>query len=498
MSRARTAFTSAAWNHAGRVLEFVLLYATSVAIARALGVVENGTFVGLISLSQLLLVLCSFGLEVSLNTHLPKLDPSKATRQTRYILRRFIRLRVLLFLVAAIVVSIAVLVLSDVLHPGYSEFLFLMIGYSALSSVTPLLATALTAQLRTRLRTFIGVAVKMVELTAVLWLAPTGLSVATLFVLFICTSALHVVLLTFFSHTNLLGSASAVVIGPMVAFGGAYSINTVVDYFLGRQGDVLLLLNLLPDSSQASLYDVAFSLMRIAALMMTVGLGGVTLALFARMAATKQHLLGRFYGFMVRVGSLLSVPAFAFLMLNAETVVSVLYTDEYAEAASLLRWMCTFRLVSRLFAGGENAEYLLAVGRVVSLVKIGLLGAAINVALNLILIPEFRAMGAVAASGAANLIVNALGAYLVHRASGVRVQGVFWLGIVAAATFSAGVASMVIVDAPIVELIVRGLLFLVGWIILLGVIKPLRKEDMDWLTEIDLRLTTPLRFLTRG
>ncbi|MBM2840588.1 MAG: hypothetical protein HW412_1116, partial [Bacteroidetes bacterium] len=46
MTDPQATFKSALWNHAGKVLEFVLMYFISVLIARGLGVAENGTFVG--------------------------------------------------------------------------------------------------------------------------------------------------------------------------------------------------------------------------------------------------------------------------------------------------------------------------------------------------------------------------------------------------------------------------------------------------------------------
>src|SRR4030042_4371537 len=97
----RTIFQSALWNHAGKLLEYLCVYLTSVIIARALGVQGNGIYAGLISLSQLLLVLSSFGLETSLNKHIPQLDPTTQAEQTRFILRRVLLVRTGLFLLFA-------------------------------------------------------------------------------------------------------------------------------------------------------------------------------------------------------------------------------------------------------------------------------------------------------------------------------------------------------------------------------------------------------------
>ncbi len=46
MSEPQATFRSAVWNHAGRILEYVLMYVTSILIARGLGVQENGMVKG--------------------------------------------------------------------------------------------------------------------------------------------------------------------------------------------------------------------------------------------------------------------------------------------------------------------------------------------------------------------------------------------------------------------------------------------------------------------
>src|SRR6266581_487259 len=103
MSDPQATFKSAFWNHTGKILEYLMMYLTSVLIARGLGVHENGTFVGLFSFSQLLLVLASFGLEVSLNKHIPQLSGELRDQNIRYIVRRVLGVRIMVILVLAAV-----------------------------------------------------------------------------------------------------------------------------------------------------------------------------------------------------------------------------------------------------------------------------------------------------------------------------------------------------------------------------------------------------------
>jgi len=73
-----------------------------------------------------------------------------------------------------------------------------------------------------------------------------------------------------------------------------------------------------------------------------------------------------------------------------------------------------FRIAARLFGGGENAEFLLTLGKVVAVVSFGIGSAVVNIAGDVLLIPHYGAMGAVAATGAANLLVT-IGTYVKVR-----------------------------------------------------------------------------------
>jgi O-antigen/teichoic acid export membrane protein len=280
---------------------------------------------------------------------------------------------------------------------------------------------------------------------------------------------------------------------PILTFGSIFWVNTLVDFVLGRQGDLLFLSNLLPDSSQAGLYDVAYSVAQLATLVTTVGLAGVSFATFAKLAVTNQETMDRFYAFSIRMISLLTIPLYAFLIFNAQTVLTILYSPHYLAAATLVQGILAFRIVCRLFGGSENGEYLLSQGRVVALVAVGIVAALVNMLLNVTLIPEFGAMGSVIASGAGNLIVNVLGALVVFRMSTNRLQLVFWLKLTFATFVSSFLCSRLFLATNFGVLIASGLLYLgiLGWALM--VIKPFTYSDYQWLSRINGRLANGLR-----
>ena len=493
MSDPRTTFSSAVWNHAGKILEYFLMYVTSVLIARGLGVQENGAFVGLFSISQLLLVFVSFGLEVSLNKHIPQLTGESRNERIRYIVFHAIGVRILLMIGVAAVIYAALQYTPMFVTPRLREYIWILLGYTGVRSIVNLLAIVLTAELQTRTTSLLNVSTRVLEvvLTGLLVSGMGEMTTMNVFVVFLLTATVQLVAYLVVARAQMFGPVTRLAVLPIIMFGGMYWTNTIVEYFLGRQGDVLFLTMLLPDSTQASLYDVAFAVGQLASLSMTIGLGGITLATSARLALRGAEPLERFYGFMVRITSLLSLPLYAFLLFNAGSILFVLYSPKYLAAAGLIQGIAAFRIVGRLFGGPENSEFLLSRSLVSRLVWIGIVGAVVNVGLDLLLIPHFGAFGAVVASGCGNIAVNLLGAIAVYRISHATVQWKFWLKTalpMSAASFICGY----LIDARSFTLVgVQATLFAAIAIALLVILKPLTKEDGAWVSSIEARLASP-------
>ncbi len=129
---------SAVWNHLGKVAEFALFFASTVVIARALGVEGNGRLAAILSAIQLLIVLSSAGIEVSLNKHLPQTGtPGPGTR---FLINRLLRLRLVLFFAVALAGLLAV----RALRTDWSGFIGLILVLGMLRSLAPCSACCLS------------------------------------------------------------------------------------------------------------------------------------------------------------------------------------------------------------------------------------------------------------------------------------------------------------------------------------------------------------------
>ncbi|HUI65678.1 MAG TPA: oligosaccharide flippase family protein [Bacteroidota bacterium] len=474
MSLATATVRSAVWNHAGKIAEFLLMYVASLIVARGLGVADNGVFASIVSLSQLLLVFSSFGLEAVINKCFPQLPPGTSATERSYLFRRILALRASLFALGAASVWLLSRIIPGLSGPTH-DWLALLIAYAFSRSLIPLFAIALTAEMRTDLTAIINVAARMIELLVLGWGSLTSLTLSFVMATFVGSGVVQLAAYMLVSRNFFAGAGAATVLRPALAFGGVFWLNSLVDYILGRQGDIFLLSRLLPSTTFASLYDVSYSTIQIAHLGATAGLAGVTFATFARLSARSPSEMAPFYHLLIRVVTLLTVPLFAFLLFNSEALVLSLYGSAFVGAAILIQGMAAFRILSRLFGGGENAEFLLSIGGVKRLVIAGVVAASCNAGLNLLLIPSLAAEGSVIASGTANLLANSIGFMLIRRR--VRLQPGFWAQMaIISVVLSFGV-SYIETGSAVLTLLARFALFCVLTVTSIFAFRVVSRED---------------------
>lgn len=485
---------SAVWNHLGKMGDYVLMYAGSVIIARGLGIEAYGHYATLISGIHVLLVLSSFGLEAALTRHCASLQGEDAFARARFLGRRGVALRFGLFLLAA-AGGLAVALLSGWFPSPVDHLLLLLVGgYGLTRGVVPVAVAVLTARFRTRHAAVIAIAGRLFEIIAFLSTGASGLT--TVFAIFLASGVLQVLLHVLWCRDLWFGPETAVPLRPVVVFGGVFWLNALVDYFLGRQGDIALLAFIGGDPAATSRYDVSYSLLQAGAMVATLGLSGVALAALSRYPAGDGASRTRLYETLVRVNSFLTIPVLGFLFIAARDVLGLLYAGPFVAAVPVLQILLGMRIMSRLFAGGENADFLLSMDLVRPLVVVGIVAALVTVLLHFVLIPRFMAEGAAVASGCGTLVTNGLGFHRVRRAVPVRIQWRSWLSLTVVTAAAGIVTSHIVPDAAtLLPLAAKGMVYIAVWYLLAMLTHPIESEDAAALGRALPVLRRPLRLL---
>ncbi len=463
-STSRNIARSAVWNHVGKVTEYALFYLSTIVIARGLGVESNGQLAGVLSVVQLLIVLSSAGIEVSLNKFLPQADGTNAG--TRYLVVRLLTGAPRIVCRGLRRCDIRVSSAAALTHRSLGGVPESCCRSRPVEKCSAGPWHASHCPVPDRQSAAVGVLARGAELLALL-IAGHAITIPAVLVILVAGSAVQVAGYAVAARVEWAGESRRIPVMPVVTFGAVFWLNTIIDYFLGRQGDVMFLTLLRPESSSASLYDVAYSIVQVGLLALTAGFGGVSLAALSQYAVNDRVRMNTLYGVVVRITSLLTIPVLAFVFVSAPELLRLLYSDKYAGAVDILRIILGFRIVSRLFATGENADYLLALGNVWTVVRIGIIAACATVTLHFVLIPRWGAIGAACAGGAGVLLANVLGGLSVHRIGGVALQWRTWIRIMAATLVAIAVSFLVPhIDIPILHIGTIAVVFFITFALL--------------------------------
>jgi O-antigen/teichoic acid export membrane protein len=190
---------------------------------------------------------------------------------------------------------------------------------------------------------------------------------------------------------------------PVAATGGTAIIYDRID---------VLMLSRLDSIHAAAIYNVPLTILQYSALVPSV-VATAFFPLLALLLRTDPPAARDSFGLILRIFALLSVPIAITLTLGGETILTTLFGSRYHDSAgplSVLAWSVVLAFLNYLFWYALLAAY-----REGTKFKIMLAGLALNVALNLVLIPAFGPTGAAFSLLASDSVVVGWQGLLIRR-----------------------------------------------------------------------------------
>ena len=491
MSLGKDIFRGFLWNHTGRIVEYALMYAFSVLVARELGAEQNGTYVTIYTLGQFLLLVSGLGFETALTRSIAQFSKPGDTPRLRYVFRTLLRWRFIAIIIAGLLFYVfrAQILGFVTFSDAASRYFILILLYAGLKSFIPLFLSVFVAQFNTRIASLISVSARVLELAAAFYFLSHGYGIESVLLVILGGALYMLVGCLIFARQNYMGESEQHDTRPIIALGATFWLNTIMAYVLEKQGDILLLNTLLGDRKQVGYYDVAYGLMQVVIYGFTIGFSGISLAVFSRAAASDPRSVGLLWKFSAKVIVLLVLPPLIFLAAHADLLIPTIYSAEYASSIRLFQLLVLFQITARLFGSGINADLMLAVNKTKLLVGFGVLAGLINIVLDLFLIPQYRAYGAVIATGIANTSVMIMSAAYIMKRFTVSVSVSFWLKTVAISVASAYVGRFFYQPETVIGIFLSGLMYLTAWLVLAFVLKLFAREDIEFLRRLNLQLS---------
>lgn len=178
-----------------------------------------------------------------------------------------------------------------------------------------------------------------------------------------------------------------------------------------------LLLGYFKTSFEVGIYDGAFLLGQL--LLIVLGsFGFLFMPIFSELeAAGETKRMHDVYSSVTEWAVLLVLPLYVAMMAAPEAILTGLFRASYALGAVPLMFVASGFFVHVL--SGSCGEALVALGRTKLVLLGNVLAGALNLLLNLVLIPEFGITGAAAASAGSYALFNLCYLFWLHRETGI-------------------------------------------------------------------------------
>lgn len=484
-----------AWNHAARTLEYVFMYLFSLIVARFLGPELNGTYALFLSIVQFLLICSSLGLETSLASYVPRLLKESTKETVAQTLRQLLIVRLLI----GVAVGIVLYILGDVVQrllnapPLFLELLFLLVFYFLCRNIVVLLSSFQIARYETHVVGIITISVRLVEVVGAFGIIFLGGGFREVWMLLSATNFLQVIFLVFSLRDFIRLTSSSSQATPVLVSGVKFWLNSIMEFALGRQADILLLGYFLVGTVAIGYYDVALGFAQVINFGMAGGLYGLSIASFSSVATADKESLRRHFEFLSSAIVMIIIPVFVFATAFASTIIPLLYSPKYSSSVLLFQSISIFVMLTRFLGGGIASDYLQASRNMKALFIGSGISGIVNVTLAIVLIPKYGTIGAVFATGISLLIITGIQAMFVQRDLQVRfpVSLASWICLIGGVSailaneFSSGMGS----DNLILKLLLYLFFFVIGCL----VVRPLSSEFSDYLRGLHPLLARLLR-----
>ena len=379
----------------------ILLFTISILLTRYLGKKNLGDYATLLVIPVFIRLLNSFGFETLINAKLPALNIRDSSRgEGRYLVGRLLALRFTTTVMFCVLIYYCLPYYLSLIHrPEFIEFRWVLIFYFAAITIDSILSTLFMTLLRFK------VLVKIESLGAFLNLIFLIIFIRLDYgiygVLYAYIASLVVTNLSYLilSRDQYLGPKKIPECGDMKHLAWVSYGITFLGFGLMTQSDVLLMNFFKVDGGEIGLYHLATGLTGTMVFLLS-GVAPMALSLFSE-TFSKDGLeeLGKLYCKIVGFSSYLTVPIYMFCVFNSGVLINFIYGSAFEEATLALVIFATFAGIQTALGNNFTVSTLYVIHKRNEAIRTTIEGSALNIGLNLLLIPVFGMLGAITATG---------------------------------------------------------------------------------------------------
>ncbi|AKG91241.1 Membrane protein involved in the export of O-antigen and teichoic acid [Geoglobus ahangari] len=448
----------------------------TVFLARALGPVDFGIYSLTISIALLIISLTDFGINQTVIRYVSDAIGKREISLARGYIRELGKIKAIL----AVIVSASLVLLSDILStnvfhkPDLSLPLKVVSGFVLFYPISGFLIGIFNGLNDFRANFVKSSTYEFFRATTIITLVTLGYSVVGAIFGFVVASlasllSLAILLLKKYK-TYVIGKAEKIDILRVLRFTGYLTISGIA-WTVFTYVDSVMIGTFLP-AEYVGYYRASYTIIGAVA-----GILSLPVVLFPVFVQLGRDDLKNAFNRVFKYSAMIAVPASFGLPAISKEIVLAIYGPEYLSAVPVF-WILSFLILRSavgfwgvIFNAKEMPEYP---------VKVILLGMALNILLNYLMIPKFGIIGAAIATIASNMVVWCILAYLskIH----------FDVFFTPSHLLKPIVASLVMVaflvtfsPTSIVEGVLMILIGVAVYFVTLYIIKGVKKEDLKYL-----------------
>ncbi|MDP8249256.1 MAG: oligosaccharide flippase family protein [Candidatus Tritonobacter lacicola] len=501
MELTRRASKGAVLNQLSMVAETCLLFLFSVVAARGLGGAEYGVYSFIVSMSSLVILISTLGLNEAVNVFMPKMRGEK--HRASFLFKRLLVTRLISSAAAGgLYLLFAGRLASLFGTPALAYYFRLSVLYIVISGVTSLFMAYFMGRIDLGVVAFTRVAGAAVSLCAVYILLRMGCGIRAIIIVSILVGLCVLAVYVFRTLAFLRLPGERCRLDMVYRFGFTLFLTVLLDYALGKQIDIILLKYFRIEDSLIGYYNIAFSMYRFLSSFILAGLGGIGLASISEIS--QKYGIGstaNAWSVLTKFSIGVVLPVMIFAVFRAREIVTVFYSGQFLGVVLLLQVAILLGLPVRLLGGGTNITVLYALGRERTALYCRLSAGVSNLVLDCLLIPEqigpmrcagLGVMGAIVATLGTGSIIHVVEFFMARRLIRMKYPGWFAVKVVVASLVAAAVAWKIEAES-VPALIVACSVFSITYILLVALFKPLSPYDGEVISRVSPALAEKLK-----
>ncbi len=485
MSPFQRFISNISWNVFGKVCVQILLFGVSILLTRYLGKERLGVYATLLVIPSFVRLLNQFGLETLINKKLPELMVEDPTgRQGRYLVRKALGIRAVTTLIfgAALYKGLPHY-LDFVQMPELMEYRLVLIAYFIIITLNSILSTLFMTRLEYKTVTLSETVCAFLNLCFLGIFISLDFGIFGVLYAYILSTAINILVYVGLSLKSLKGETQAPDWQEMRPLAQASYVITLLSFGLITQSDILLMNYFQVEPAGIGFYHLATGLGGMLAFVL-VGVGPLALSILSETYVKgSTEGLSRIWCQIVGFASFLTVPIFVFAFFNAESLIYFVYGEQFGPAGKVLAFYVLFVGCATIAGHDFVTSTLFILHRRNTVVRVTIEGSLINIGLNLILIPLYQEMGAVAGTGLAMIYMVFRQLFVIQKHVNIfpalptigKCLLFSLLAVVPAQTFAIFILDQVLLTA---------LLYALGFFILMVILKPFNRTQAEVLSAI--------------